>query len=782
MTMFRRLAIGLALLLCGVAPVAAQVTIGVARVAANTSTGNQAITVSMGGATPVAALIMATSATTDATAAAHAVLGVGWAVSTSSRVAFSAESQDNVTPINIAQALSTSLMVKTYTGAGAGTQDAAADFVSFGADTVTINWSDAPAAAVYLHVVAWYSASMSAYNGSVGLGTGTSAIDVTSPGFEPDAVIAMYRTGDLTNSWEWSMGFASNDRAGTVAQRSVWMAEQEAATSNLLMRSDDRGVIVDGNGAGGLSWYAALGSFDSQGFSVTPSASSGSSTMYYLALRFDNAGDAKVYSYSTPTSTGSASDTGAGFTPAGVIYLTTLLEGATNAGAGITDGKAGTWGLAAINSSAQWSSTVTRQDNVNPSNTQSLSDDQAFNVPLHDGTAGVVGTFSSFGGSGATYSYATVTGTAKWWPAIAFKSGGSQTTPTITLSSPVDTATGVSTTPTLTFYCTDAESDDCRFNLQISDSATFSAGSILVDSYTDAVAPNTALSVHAIYNGTGNDWTGNPQIDDVPGQSFNASVGGKVSTAEFRFGDDAGYTSSGTAYAVIYAHSGTFGATGSSPLNAVSAANTPTHDWLAISDGFAVADAAIPTQAFRSFTFSGANQIRLTAGTKYWAFLRWVPDSTDVTNGFSITGSVDSDDDPSNTHAGIFYNDGANAGLHGTPNGRWDLFFKVYSTFTVTDVVSGADAGFANQSSGGDTDPFNSGDTIGYTVQAALDADVTYYWRVRVKDPAGTDTYSSWSATRSFTTAAGGGGGGTSTAGVRNNKRLLLGVGAAQQQ
>lgn len=67
------------------------------------------------------------------------------------------------------------------------------------------------------------------------------------------------------------------------------------------------------------------------------------------------------------------------------------------------------------------------------------------------------------------------------------------------------------------------------------------------------------------------------------------------------------------------------------------------------------------------------------------------------------------------------------------------------------------DDGFVNPDTGGDLSPFNSGENIQFTVQAgdALAAG-TYYWRVRAKDPSGTNTYGAWSSTRSFTITSGG--------------------------
>lgn len=54
-------------------------------------------------------------------------------------------------------------------------------------------------------------------------------------------------------------------------------------------------------------------------------------------------------------------------------------------------------------------------------------------------------------------------------------------------------------------------------------------------------------------------------------------------------------------------------------------------------------------------------------------------------------------------------------------------------------------------------DPFPSGDTISFTVPGggALTNGTTYYWRARGIDPSGSNTYGSWSSTRSFTVSTG---------------------------
>ena len=72
----------------------------------------------------------------------------------------------------------------------------------------------------------------------------------------------------------------------------------------------------------------------------------------------------------------------------------------------------------------------------------------------------------------------------------------------------------------------------------------------------------------------------------------------------------------------------------------------------------------------------------------------------------------------------------------------------------VTTRTSDTDAGFSNASSTLDTSPFISGNSIGFKIQTAdaLTNGVTYWWRIRAKDPTGGNAYSLWATAHSFTT------------------------------
>jgi hypothetical protein len=348
---------------------------------------------------------------------------------------------------------------------------------------------------------------------------------------------------------------------------------------------------------------------------------------------------------------------------------------------------------------------------------------------------------SSTGAQSCTYSV-TDTGDEMWGAIAVFKQDTGNP-PTIALNT-ADATAFTTATPTVEATATDAEANDCRYNVQISDNAGFASGTNLGDSY----APGSPVgTMHP--NPTGaTAWNGNPQVDDRPGQSFTAE-GGILDSVQFMFGSDqASAVVDGTAYVRIYAHAGTYG-TSSTPASPASAANTPTPDWLAISDGVAYNPGGIDTAVFRTFAFSGANRIRLTAGTKYVAILDWVPVNTTSANAPSVQV------DTGLGHSGNCYIDGSGAtnGVYATA----DVVFKVTEVQLLLDKVSGTDALFANTVTGGDTDPFNSGEKVSYTVQAgdAL-ANGTYYWRARATDPAGSAAYGSFATARTFTVTVSG--------------------------
>lgn len=186
------------------------------------------------------------------------------------------------------------------------------------------------------------------------------------------------------------------------------------------------------------------------------------------------------------------------------------------------------------------------------------------------------------------------------------------------------------------------------------------------------------------------------------------------------------------------------------PENPALPADTPTPDWIAQSDTVAYAPGTNEL-AWRTVNFTGADRIRLQHDQWYVAVVQWHANSSDVNNLLAVHGGNFADAD----HEGVCYLDGSSVNNNG-PRIIEDLYFKLYETKTTLDKLSGTDTGFDNVDTPADTDPFNSGDQVGYTVQAgeALD-DGTYWWKVRVTDPAGTGLWSSYTEVRDFSVQEG---------------------------
>ena len=318
-----------------------------------------------------------------------------------------------------------------------------------------------------------------------------------------------------------------------------------------------------------------------------------------------------------------------------------------------------------------------------------------------------------------------------------YEAGGGSP-PTIALNTS-DAQAFATDQPTVEFTGTDPDGDDVRYNVQIADNAAFDSGSRQTDNYYSATGQ---LSVHPQPTVGTTTWFGDPQVDDRPGQSFTAG-GGILDSIELQAGSDQA-NCDGTMYVRVYEHAGTYG-TSSTPADPADPADTPTPGWLAVSDGVAISGVPIPPVDWVTFDFSGSDRIRLVAGTYYELIADFVPNDGNSDNYCKFLGSTDLG------HDGNAYIDGASVANNGIRT-DFDLLFRVNEVGTLIDAVSGTDSGFANTVTGGDTDPFNSGEKADYDVQSgdAL-ADSTYYWRARAKDPTDTDTYSDWATARSFT-------------------------------
>lgn len=273
------------------------------------------------------------------------------------------------------------------------------------------------------------------------------------------------------------------------------------------------------------------------------------------------------------------------------------------------------------------------------------------------------------------------------------------TPPTVALNSPADASTDSDTTPTLDFTGTDAQGDSIEYQVEVS---------------------NRLVTFETITNSFDRGIFGATGTAQARGQSFltSSAFSAKFITLKMR------RNNAPTDNYYVELVSGSIDGTviGTSEVIAASSVST----------------------SLEEITFIFSTPVSLSAATTY--YIRVFRSGARDTSNYLFVNT----DNPG------AYSDGTH---YSNSSGTWssvgeDMWFRIGEGIN---AFSETDAGFLNPDTGGDTHPFNSGENIQYTVQGgdAL-ADDTYYWRVRGKDPAGSNTYGAWATTRSFTVSSGG--------------------------
>ena len=281
--------------------------------------------------------------------------------------------------------------------------------------------------------------------GSISLGTGISAINVTEPGFRADLVF-LIGNGHTSTSYGsttsalLSFGAAHINSSDSVAQGWTCLYGQDNQTDS------NATSYINSNGAGGQATssltYALSVSANSSGFAVTPSATAGGDYIFYLALELPDPDDAYVAIKDIATGSGGAAYTGAGFTPIALILAQTACT-ATNS---ISDGAGVALGV--TDGTTQRAVGYCDEDSQAATDTQSQYADAVLDLCLQTGAAEAQATISSFDADGWTLSYSDYASTARKMLAVAIGSTGGGTTTTVAPSTGHVTLTGY--TPTVT--------------------------------------------------------------------------------------------------------------------------------------------------------------------------------------------------------------------------------------------------------------------------------------------------------------------------------------------
>jgi hypothetical protein len=287
----------------------------------NTTTGNQSITGM--GFQPKVVLFKYNRRIVDGSAG-EAIFGFGVAISSSSRRAVGAYSQNGLT------ASANNIWNRNDRCIYIGGNTISADFVSHDNDGFTINvTSNTVAESMAVSYLALGGDALT----DVYLGTGANRTtagtqDYTGVGFQPTALITFsgkFTTEplDSTTSGNAFLGFAtSSTERGFVAWRTVNNANPN---QTLHAQSTQKVVGFTSN----MSLGADFDSFLSDGFRLSYPGSGAASTdmFYYLALK---GAQFKVGAFNQPTSTGVQQVTGMGFTPKALVVLSANDVSANN--------------------------------------------------------------------------------------------------------------------------------------------------------------------------------------------------------------------------------------------------------------------------------------------------------------------------------------------------------------------------------------------------------------------------------------------------------------------
>ena len=350
--------------------------------AANTSTGNQTFTNNdFGGGTPKAAIFIVTKGVTAGTAIDDIQFSYGvadadaqWVVSCQSEHGQADSDADNQS------ATDECIMLL----AADGTIDGEANWVSFGADAVTVNWANAPAAAVLVTVILLGGADLSVDVGTISLTTENGTTNAT-PGFVADLVLTAYSIDDFDDAVNVHARLSFGAATAGITQRALsWGSrDAQASAAAILLLSTDRcaeelrfvGSTVQSSaeitsltaGAGANEIVFTTRDGDGTGDGVG-----------YLALELDGQ-SAWVGSVASPADGADWDSENVAFTPQIVGLGLSML---TSEDAISTSGAAGSVGMAvATKATADFSAVVSEDDGPPTTNNQSLTDTRFINLP-----------------------------------------------------------------------------------------------------------------------------------------------------------------------------------------------------------------------------------------------------------------------------------------------------------------------------------------------------------------------------------------------------------------
>jgi hypothetical protein len=380
----------------------------------NTSTGNQTFTGSLDGLTPKAVMIHLTNCTALDTLTADAIECWGCATGTGANEEWCQSNWDDDGLGTSTTQRSNSLEDIVYVTDAADTVQAEANFVSFGANAVTINWATANWAtappAAWTAVITLFAGSDLSAQAALYQMDATAApttYTVTNTGFEADVVFANVTNEHITlangvstaASSRGTRGFAYNDGA-TYPQACIAYSNQDGQTNtraSLGERDESIGVEYNNN----LNVWTgralfAIDNFTSSGFDIDVTVSDAESKEFcYLALAFGGVVDVGLITHTAPTTATNKSDTQLGFKP-----QSTSADNITRVGP-----VAATYAIGYHLDGESYSVNNQTQDQSGNSYSKTKITTGFLELPDDDGTANIIASDAVFDGDGFDADY-----------------------------------------------------------------------------------------------------------------------------------------------------------------------------------------------------------------------------------------------------------------------------------------------------------------------------------------------------------------------------------------
>lgn len=409
--------------------------VGHARVAANTSEGNQTITITWADGeshTSTAIEIRMVRASVNGSSTDQLSYSIGAATATDKRWAVAGCAEHGVATTNTARLSTVNACVFLIDPVTQATE-AKADLVSFSENTVTINWSTAPGTGYFVLVTA-YTGTDAAVAGTVDPSDDDAGtIDVETLGEAANYVMcaSTYEANQFTETvsthMQYNAGFFSFD--GTTARNVCALKasfDNRVDTRATVEWSNTKIAIIrlannlNSNGAYALSTHL-------NGFTVTTTIFTANKKQHlgYLALSLPSGAEAYAGSFTTPTSIRTQANTDAGFKPQALLLHATHADVAsTDTGSNpetvSPDADAVCFGSAL--SGSEFGLTIDDEDGVATTNAASRSDSKIATVTKTGGdTVAIQANLDSFDDLGFTLDFTTVDATARNWVYCVFK-------------------------------------------------------------------------------------------------------------------------------------------------------------------------------------------------------------------------------------------------------------------------------------------------------------------------------------------------------------------------